>query len=148
MSEDRREVNRLLRESQNRSTYFQLAAAGAAIGFSLNQTHAHTLVWSDIPLGIAVFCWGASFYAGCTYANYVSAILYDNVDFLDVRAGTHRAVGQSPQLIHIASEAVVTAMERKSSKANDLAKEQFTFLIGGGLFYIVWHIMQMWPVSA
>jgi hypothetical protein len=53
--ENRLELFRALRDTQEKYVYFLLAAAGAAIGFALSQTQQATLSWSKLPLAGAVF---------------------------------------------------------------------------------------------
>ena len=55
------EVYRQHRVSQDKYAYFLLAAAGAAIAFSLNQTHSAALSRSHWSLAGAGLCWGLSF---------------------------------------------------------------------------------------
>lgn len=98
MSEEIREVYRQLRLAQEKYVYFLLAAAGAAIGFALSQTHDSVLSRSQLPLGAAVLCWGLSFFFGCRHLAYVSSTLYANAELLKVEGGQHPEVGRHPQL--------------------------------------------------
>lgn len=143
-SEEQNEIIRVLREYQSKYTYFLLAAAGASIGFSLTQTQGVILSWSQVPLGIAVFCWGVSFFCGCRHLEYVSSTLYANSEMLDVEAGKHREVGNHPQMIHAASEGIRQAIENNINAASALGQRQFRFLILGACLYIFWHVLEMW----
>lgn len=57
MSEEATEIYRALRESQNKYTYFLLAAAGAAVALTVNQTREAHLAWSQVPLALGALSW-------------------------------------------------------------------------------------------
>ncbi len=143
-SEAQREVFRVLRESQSKYTYFLLAAAGAAIGFTLTQTQDESLAWSQWPLGIAVFLWGSSFFCGCRHLAYVNSTLYANAALLKIESGQHPQVGNHPQYMEAASEGVRQAIEQNSESANQLGHWQFRFLIAGAVLYVIWHVFEMY----
>jgi hypothetical protein len=138
------EVYRALRESQSKYAYFLLAAAGAAIALAVNQTHGSALAWSQVPLGLAVLCWGASFYCGCRHLAYVSSTLYANAALLEIRAGDHPVVGTHPGMIAAASEGVLSAIEHNSNRGVRFATFQFWLLVSGGVLYVVWHVLEMY----
>lgn len=142
--ESQREVYRALRESQSKYTYLLLAAAGADIGFALTQTQNIGLSCSQTPLGIAVFLWGLSFYFGCRHLAYVSSTLYANAALLKIESGQHPEVGYHPQYMQAASEGVRQAIESNSETANQLGHWQFRTLIAGAVFYVLWHILEMY----
>ncbi len=52
--ESAREVFRALRKSQDKYTYFLLAAAGAAIAVAVNQTQGLAIAWSQVPFALSV----------------------------------------------------------------------------------------------
>lgn len=143
-SESQLEVYRALRESQSKYTYFLLAAAGAAIGFALTQTQNIGISCSQIPLGIAVILWGLSFYFGCRRLAYVNSTLYANSALLNIESGQHPEVGNHPQHMQAASEGVRQAIESNSEIANKLGHWQFRTLIAGAVFYVSWHVLEMY----
>ncbi|MFI5394058.1 MAG: hypothetical protein ACHQ9S_00870 [Candidatus Binatia bacterium] len=137
------EVYRQHRTSQDAYTYFILAAAASAIGFALNQTNGRSLSWSLAPLGIATASWLLSFYWGCRYLQSVGSILLGNLELLRVQAGEHPKAA-TPHEIAIASRVINERLAEKSEQASTLAKRQFAALIAGGVFYIVWHVLEMY----
>jgi hypothetical protein len=144
MSDDNlREVHRQLRLSQDKYSYFLLAVAGAAVGLAINQTHGTAIAWSQIPLAIAVLCWGLSFFFGCQQLRYVSSSLYANVALLNIQTGKHPEYNSNPQIAAAAIEGIRMAFESNSDNANKLGHWQFRFLIIGALFYIGWHVWEM-----
>ena len=145
MADDpRTEVYRQLRTAQDKYSYFVLAAAGAAIALAVNQTHAATLAWSLLPLGAAVLAWGLSFFIGCRSLEYVAATLYGNAQLISVERGEHREVGRDPERMAAASAGIRSAIESNSNRGNRLAHWQFRLLILGAVFYLGWHVWEMW----
>lgn len=138
------EVYRTLRTSQDKYSYFLLAAAGAAIAFSVTQTQDDVLGWSQSPLAVAVALWGVSFYLGCQSIRYVNSTLYANGDLLKVEAGRHPSVGDHPQMMMAASEGIRSAIESNSQKTQSLGEWQFRTLIAGAAFFVLWHVIEMY----
>ena len=119
MSEEINEVFRALRESQNKYTYFLLAAAGAAIALAVDQTHVAALAWSQVPLALSVLSWALSFLFGCRHIAYVNSTLYANSEYLQVISGLHPELADiHPQLVSAAKEGIRDAMEHNSNCAN------------------------------
>jgi len=143
-SDEQLELYRVLRESQSKYTYFILAAAGTAIGFTLTQTNNSEIAYSQIPLGIAVFFWGLSFYLGCKNLAYVNSTLYANSEMLRIEFGQHPQIGNHPQMIQAASEGIRNAIKSNSDTANQLGHWQFRTLLIGAVSYIGWHLLEMW----
>ena len=146
--ENLREIYRALREAQTRYTYFLLAASGAAVGLAVNQTQNAVLAWRQLPLAVAAVMWGLSFFFGCRHLAYVSSSLYSNAELLRVENGGHPEVGQHPQMIAAASEGIRRALESNANRANRYGHWQFRSLITGGLFYVAWHVTQMYLRNA
>jgi len=144
MSETAREVYRLLREAQNKHTYFLLATAGAAIALTVNQSQGAAMTWYQIPLAVGVLSWGLSFFFGCRYVSYINSALYANAVLLQVQSGQHPEVGTHPQMMAAASEGIRQAIESNSEHANRLGHLQFRLLVAGAVLYIVWHILEMY----
>lgn len=142
--ENIREVYKALREGQNKYTYFLLAAAGAAIVLAVNKTQNMTLGWSLILLALAVASWGTSFFLGCLNVEYVNSTLYANAELLKVENGIHPEIGNHQQMMAAASQGIRQAIKSNSDKANSLGHWQFYLLITGAVFYILWHVLEMY----
>lgn len=138
----------MLRDAQNRYTYFLLAAAASAIAFGVTQTRTVPLVATQLPLGAAVLAWAASFYAGCMHLRYVQSTLYANHALLKVEAGTHRRVPDHPQHRQAAHEGISQAMELNNEAASRYGNWQFRLLNAGAVLYLVWHVLEMARRSA
>lgn len=141
--ENTREVYRTLSSSLDKHTYFLLTAAGAGIAFATTQTQQSAINWTQLPLAIGVISWAMSFYFGCRHIQYGHSFLHANIDLHRVQSGRHPMSGDNPQLIKVGSDALLEIIEDKGSRSNDLAKRQFISLVSGGIFYVVWHIIEM-----
>jgi len=138
------EIYRALREAQNKYAYFLLAAAGAAITFALNQTQGAALCWSQMPLAAAVFSWGLSFFFGYRHLAYVSSTLYSNAQHFRAERGQHPQVGSDPQRVALASAAFMAAAEENANRGNRFGHLQFHLFVTGTVFYIGWHVLEMY----
>ena len=138
------EVYRALREGQDKYTYFLLAASGASIAFAITQTQGLKISMSQIPLAIAVIAWGLSFYCGCRKIAQVSSMTYANTELIRVSKGEHPDAGTHPQVIQAAREGILEAIEKGQKKVGRFSYWQFTFLVSGAVFYIAWHIFEMY----
>jgi hypothetical protein len=137
------EVYRTVREAQGRYTYFLLAAAGAGIALSVNETHGAALAWSQVPLGLAVLSWGLSFFCGCRYLNHAGSVLYANFELLRVQAGEHPEVGQNKAMMVAAAEGIRLGVADLAKKTGIYANRQFRLLVCGAVLYVVWHVLEM-----
>src|SRR3569832_568333 len=113
-SEIETELYRQLRTSQDKISFFLLAAAASGIALAVNNTAGSILSYSQIPLALAVVSWGFSFYFGCQHLHYVASTLYANAALLDVLKSRHKEVGQNPHLIEAASTGI-----QKTKKNNN-----------------------------
>lgn len=143
MSDLKERVAEQLHEGQSQYTYFQLAAAASCIAFAIQRTESSALDCMQLPLGIAVICWGASFWSGCYNRAYVSTTLYANVALLMLEDGTHPEQPTTQEMTQAAAQGVRSAAEKNSTSANQWGKRQFRFLIAGAVFFLIWHILEM-----
>lgn len=143
-SQEQLEVYKQHSATSDKYTYFLLAAVGAAIALSINQTQTARLSLSQIPLGIAVLLWGISFYLGCRHITLVKATLRSNGALLRVQEGEDPMTGRNLQAIAIASETLREIIEEHSTGAGSAAVWQFRCLVLGGIAYLAWHILEMW----
>lgn len=138
-----KELHKQLHESQAKYTYFLLAGAASGIALAISETRDSNIAWSMLPLGISVFCWALSFFAGCRNRQYFHSTLYANFNMILIEEGRHPDIPQHPQLVAAATEGIKKAAEENSTTANKWAHRQFWLLVIGGLFYVVWHIIRM-----
>lgn len=117
MNEELKEIYNNLNTSQDKYTYFLLAAAITAIGFTITQTQNLVLKISEIPLAVSVVFWGLSFFFGCRNREYYNATLYGNFDLLKIRNGTHELTGDNLQLIQVGYEELLKIIKQQTKKA-------------------------------
>jgi hypothetical protein len=120
-------------------TYFLLAAAGTSIAFAATQTQNATVSWAKLPLAIAAFCWAFSFFAGCRHIQEWRSIVLQNYQLLRVKAGIHPDFSGDPLTVAVIKQSV----EENAAASGKWAAWQFRLLIGGALFYILWHAIEM-----
>jgi hypothetical protein len=131
------------RAAGEKYAYFLLAAVGAAMAFALNQTRDLPLSWSQLPLALAVLCWGLSFFFGCLRLSETGGFLREDYQRTRLMRGTHPDFPpspQSPQLI----EHVDKRIKQRAIKVGKLATWQFQLLIAGAVFYVIWHVLGMY----
>jgi hypothetical protein len=143
-SDNTRELFRLHHHELSKYTYFLLTAAGAAIAFATTQTGTLGLSWHQVPLAISVGLWGASFYSGCKFLAYTRSIAYANYELLKVEEGSHPETGRNLDLMRAASAGIRSAMNENSEKADFWANWQFRCLGIGAVFYVAWHVWEMY----
>jgi len=140
MADARLELHKAHREGQEKYIYFLLAAAGAAIAFAITQTQTATITLSKIPLGLAVLCWGLSFFFGCQQVLQSSNLLQQNYQLLRMQGGLHPDFPSDP-----ASVAVIEKyLNEQVNKSGHYGRWQFFLLISGAVFFIIWHVLEMY----
>ena len=143
-SQEQLEIYKQHSAANDKYTYFLLAAVGAAIALTINQTQMAKLSVSQAPLGIAVLLWGLSFYLGCRHLSFVKATLYANGALLRVQDGEDPMAGRNLEAISIASDVLRGVIDRHSERASISAVWQFRCLVLGGVSYLAWHVYEMW----
>jgi hypothetical protein len=134
------ELLRAHRATKEKYIYFLLAAAGAGIGFAVNKTRDASLSWSMMPLAASVACWGLSFYFGCRQATEVAALLYENYNFLRLKSGELAEIPPHPQVV----ADIWGLVEKRFKNSGRYGNRQFEFLIADAVFYIGWHVLEMY----
>ena len=110
----------------------------------MNQTQTAALDWRHGTLAAAVVCWAASFFCGCKYLDYIATGLYANAELLRVQTGQHPDTGQDSAAIASRSRALRDALESTGARSVWYANWQFRLLTIGAVFYIAWHIGEMY----
>jgi hypothetical protein len=128
---------------QEKYTYFLLAAAGAAIAFSVQKTEGLKLSWWLLPVALSVASWGLSFYCGCKNVVWVQSSIFANFNLLQLKRGTHP--DQPPHAEHSAAavRGVSSALASNGTKAEFYARWQFRLLILGAVLFILWRVLEM-----
>ena len=130
-------------DSQDKYTYFLLAAAGAAIGFAVQKTEGQPLSWWLSPVAAATLLWTASFYFGCKNIDWVQRSMSANFNLLQLKSGTHPNQPPHPQILEAAISGVSKALQSNAERAGFYAKWQFGTLIAGAVCFIGWRVVEM-----
>ena len=134
-------------QQQEKYVYYIIAVAVTAIGFVLVNTKGEPLSYLHITLGLSILSWGISIFCGLRFLQYVISTLYANYDYLEVLKGRHQEVGTNPHMIEAASSGIRDAMKSNSEATNRIGKLQNTFFYLGFLFYIIWHVSEMYFIT-
>ncbi len=134
-------------DSQDKYTYFLLAAAGAAIGFAVQKTEGLPLSWWLSPVALAAVAWAGSFYCGCQNPTLVGAAVATNHALLQLRQGSHPQQPPHPQVLDAALNGTFTALEKHMDKAQTYAKWQFRLIVLGAVLFISWRVLEMWRIT-
>ena len=134
-------------DAQDKYTYFLLAAAGAAIAFSVQKTEGMALSWWLTPVALATSAWAGSFFCGCKNLSWVGAALSANFALLQLRQGSHPKQPPHPQLLEAAISGTSTALEGNVLKAQRFALWQFRLLVIGAALFIAWRVLEMWRIT-
>ena len=127
MEESVKEVYRQFRTAQDKICYFLLAVAASAIALTIRRTETVIFSWYLIPLGLAVLSWMVSFYSGVMFLMYMASGLFANYKRL--------VTGE---------EMLNQVIGHNSERMKLFAKIQFLLLIIGVVFYIIWHLIEMY----
>lgn len=138
-----RYLHEQLTTAHAKHTYFLLAVAASAIALVVKQTEDSALALTQIPLGMSVFSWGLSFYAGCRRIQWSSASIRANLGLSLIQQGLDPTVPDHPDARRAAIEGTREAADENSEGAGRTAKWQFRFLIAGAVFYLAWHVLGM-----
>jgi hypothetical protein len=134
------ELHKAYREGQEKYIYFMLAAAGAAIAFAVTQTQTATLSLSKIPLAFSVVSWGLSFFCGLRQILQSSNLLYQNYQLLRMQAGELPEFPSDSQSV----QTILSIIEKQAKRSGKWGNWQFRLLIAGAVFYIAWHVLEMY----
>jgi hypothetical protein len=132
------------RTIQDKHVYFLLAAAGAGIGFALTQTTGQSLHWSQVSLGLALICWGVSFYCGCRQVDAAGSTVSLNLELMKIRAGVHPLSGASPPHMKLGEELTLETIEKHRTAGGRAFRWQFRLLLLGAFLYVIWQLTEMY----
>ncbi|UUZ74568.1 hypothetical protein LP414_19365 [Polaromonas sp. P1(28)-13] len=143
MSDQVAELHKQHQASQDKYTYFLLAASGACIAFATEKSMGVPLSWHLLLLALAVASWSLSFYYGCKCANIVQALLRANSNLLSLHAGTHENQPQQPELVAAALRGVQSAINKNMGRATQFNSWQFHLFVFGGASFVTWRVFEV-----
>ena len=138
------EVQRQFRNQQEKLTYYLIALSVTSIGFAVYQTSDAPLSDHQVPLGLAVLCWGLSIFCGIRFLGVLLTQLFANNTYLEVVNGQHPEIGNHPGKIDAAVKGLNSALTINRSKAKRLSKFQDNFFYAGVIIFLIWHVLEMY----
>lgn len=136
----------LLKSSQEmrlKYIYFLLAATGACIGFSMTQTKTAPLTSFIAFWGAAQLCWALSFYLGCKALSGFSNSTFAN-SVVVRNAPISSNIAQTAKQKKEEAQRWTKLFEKTIVGALAAHKWQLWLFLVGSLFFIIWHIVEMW----
>lgn len=142
-NQDLLEIYKQFHASQDKYTYFLLAAAAAAIGFVVQKSDGSVLTWWLLPAGFSVICWCVSFYYGCRYIELLQSCFSANYEFRLLQIGNHPEQPSNPLFIEAALNGTQSGMQRLANTASNAGKYQFRWLVCGAALFLLWRISEL-----
>lgn len=137
------ETYRTVLARQERFAFFFLAASGSAIGLALAKTdQGPPAVWM-MPVGLAVVCWGVSFYLGCEHLLHQVRVVLANFRTLDIEQGTEPITASNPELAQPALERLRANADRDNVTSRRFGRGQFVAFLLGAVFYVLGHVQRI-----
>ncbi len=140
----RLELYKQFGQKQENYTYYIIAMAIAALGFSVHQTNGKAFEKNQILLGLAMLSWSVSVYLGLLFLRLLISTIYANIGLLDMTEGRSDIAGTNPQKIAIGREAIMKIIKSNSTKTMNLHKWQNNLFYLGMCLYIIWHLYGMY----
>lgn len=114
---------------------------------SVQKTEGLPLSWWLIPVAAATVLWSLSFYFGCKNIDWVQRSMSANYNLLQLRQGSHPDQPPHPQILEAAISGVSSALKGNTERAGFYARWQFRCLVGGGILFVAWRILEMWRIT-
>lgn len=135
------------RSEQSKYVYFLISLSVSAIAFAIYKTSNTPLSKSHWLVGISVLSWGLSIFFGLRHTELKIHAIYMNVEYYRVVKGEHELTGSHPQAIGIGKDVIQSHLEKQSKKASKYFLLQGCFFYTGILFYISWHVFEMYKLA-
>ena len=128
------------RAGQVKHAYFLLAVAASAVGLAVQKTTGVGLHCSQLPLAVATGLWGTSFVLGCLHVLWSQAAMYKDSELIKLQ--------NADQPVDPLKEATLrSAMAKNYDDAASFGLWQFLLLLSGAVFFIVWHVLEMFLLT-
>jgi hypothetical protein len=118
-------------EELSKYTYFILAVAGAAIAYALKSIEGKPPSYALFFAAASILCWALSFGFGVRNLNSFRQ---------------HLSINANCILNRFTAEEMLTALAPCERQASSESTFQFGFLVLGALFYLVFHLVEIWVV--
>lgn len=119
-------------------SYFLTAAAGAAIGYTINKLDGQTPTLMMLPGIVALICWLASFISGATYVTAGIQTLGSQHILMQLNEGVHPKQPPNQTLLAVAKDVTAEAIQRKLVKVQLAYRVQQATLYLGLFAFVSW----------
>jgi hypothetical protein len=138
------DLNKKFIDHQEKFVYYVVALSVTCIGFSIYSTSGKALSPTQIPLALAILCWGMSILCGLKFIRRSTSILREDVDYLHLIGGSDPIAGNDQLLI----EEGKRHYEQTRKKTERILTRLFKLLergfYSGVIFFVTWHVLQMY----
>ena len=141
------EMQKLHFESHSKFVYFLLAATGAALGYALQKLDGLAITLWVAPGLFAVFCWLASFYAGCLRIRWTHQAIHADYTQVQLQRGVHLKQPKTPAETQQAVQIVQGNMAQYLKKSVFYMQLQFWLLTTGLASFVVWRVTEMLRIT-
>jgi hypothetical protein len=139
----RPEIYRTILAGQERFAYFFLTASGSAIALAFLKTEGQVPACWMIPIGLAVLCWGISFYRGCEHVLHQRKVLLANWKTLDITSGTEPTTRANPEMAQPAVERLRDRAMQDNDASRRYGRQQYVLFLLGAVFYALAHVQHL-----
>ncbi len=137
------DIQKQLRERQDKFVYYLIALCVAAIGFSVTQTVGQKFEYLHYLLGTALLCWVISIFCGFQFQQIVMKGLFANNQYFDTIGGHLEGVEPSALVDEVAKNILREKRDNYSKRSQrNFILQQYLFYAGLILF-LAWHVIQM-----
>jgi hypothetical protein len=137
------DIQKLHFESHNKYVYFLLGATGAALGYALQKLDGHPITPWVAPGLFAVFCWLASFYAGCLRITWTHRAMHSDYSSVQLQRGIHLKQPKNPAETQLAIETTKNLTLSNLQKSSTYLRLQFWLLTVGLAAFVAWRVLEM-----
>lgn len=133
-----KEARESYRAQHIKYTYYIIALSVAAIAFSVHQTFELKLKITQIPLGLAMFCWIFSIYYGLSFLQGNLKLLADNILLFEtLKQLPYTMENQEVSKLFLETLGPLSKKNEKKPKI-----QLYSFYIGT-IFFIIWRVIEM-----
>lgn len=137
------EIQRQLKERQEKFVYYQIALCVTAIGFSIVQTIHVKLEYNLLFVALAIIFWAGSIFCGFQFIIIYLKGLIANNNYFDMLAGRRGKVISKQLAEEVATDILIEKVDGYSRRSHRNFLLQQYFFYFGLISFIVWHVLRI-----
>lgn len=126
---------------QSKFMYYMIALAVTSIGYSVHISMDLKFVYMQIPLALAIICWGFSVYSGLTYLSEINALAKQNIRHLQIKGE------RTSHYISEEEDKLITIIETTITRIISLYHWNKRWFYSGLFFFVVWWGLRIYSNS-